>query len=69
MIIEIDSNLKGSILDIGGGGEAVIGQMYGNRVIAIDNSQEEIDEAPDCCTTLLMDAGGSFHSPMVRSIT
>jgi ubiquinone/menaquinone biosynthesis C-methylase UbiE len=68
MIIEIDSNLKGSILDIGGGGEAVIGQMYGNRVIAIDNSQEEIDEAPDCCTTLLMDAGelsfsdGSFDN-------
>ena len=56
MIIEIDSDLKGSILDIGGGGEAVIGQIYGNRVTAIDNCQEEIDEAPDCCKKLLMDA-------------
>lgn len=68
MVIEIDSDLKGSILDIGGGGEAVIGQMYGNRVTAIDNCQEEIDEAPDCCTKLLMDAGelsfsdGSFDN-------
>ena len=68
MVIEIDSDLKGSILDIGGGGEAVIGQMCGNRVTAIDNCQEEIDEAPDCCTKLLMDAGelsfseGSFDN-------
>lgn len=68
MVIEIDSDLKGSILDIGGGGEAVIGQMYGNRVTAIDNCQEEIDEVPDCCTKLLMDAGelsfsdGSFDN-------
>ena len=56
MVIEIDSDLKGSILDIGGGGEAVIGQIYGDRVTAIDHCQEEIDEAPDCCTKLLMDA-------------
>ena len=56
MVIEIDSDLKGSILDMGGGGEAVIGQIYGNRVTSIDNCQEELDEAPDCCTKLLMDA-------------
>ena len=56
MVIEIDSDLKGSILDIGGGGEAVIGQIYGNRVTSIDNCQEELDEAPGCCTKLLMDA-------------
>ena len=72
MVIEIDSDLKGSILDIGGGGEAVIGQMCGNRVTAIDNCQEEIDEAPDCCTKLLMDAGelsfsdGSFDNVTFR---
>jgi hypothetical protein len=29
MIIEIEADLKGSILDVGGGGEAVIGQVYG----------------------------------------
>lgn len=56
MIINIDYDLKGSILDIGGGGEAIIGQMYGDRVTAIDNRQEELDEAPNCCTKLLMDA-------------
>ena len=56
MIVEIEADLKGSILDVGGGGEAVIGQVYGDRVTAIDNRQEELDEAPDCCTKLLMDA-------------
>ena len=56
MIINIDYDLKGSILDIGGGGEAIIGQMYGDKVTAIDNRQEELDEAPNCCTKLLMNA-------------
>ena len=56
MIINIDYDLKGSILDIGGGGEAIIGQVYGDRVTAIDNRQEELEEAPNCCTKLLMDA-------------
>ncbi|MDD7401307.1 MAG: class I SAM-dependent methyltransferase [Saccharofermentanales bacterium] len=54
--IEIIENLNGSILDIGGGGEGVIGQIYGKKVIAIDNRQEELDEAPDCCQKELMDA-------------
>lgn len=56
MKIEIEASLIGSILDIGGGGEAVIGQIYGHRVIAIDNMQEELDEAPNCCQKQLMDA-------------
>ena len=56
MTIEIKENLDGSILDIGGGGEAVIGQIYKDRVTAIDNRQEELDEAPDCCRKQLMDA-------------
>lgn len=56
MKIEIKEDLNGSILDIGGGGEAVIGQIYKDRVTAIDNLQEELDEAPDCCTKQLMDA-------------
>lgn len=56
MTIEIEENLNGSILDIGGGGEAVIGQIYKDRVTAIDNRQEELDEAPDCCSKQLMDA-------------
>lgn len=56
MVIEIQKNLNGSILDIGGGGEAVIGQIYKDRVTAIDNRQDELDEAPDCCSKQLMDA-------------
>lgn len=54
--IEIDIDIAGAILDIGGGGECVIGQIYGNKVTAIDNMQEELDEAPDCCEKRLMDA-------------
>ncbi|MGN0517190.1 MAG: class I SAM-dependent methyltransferase [Acutalibacteraceae bacterium] len=56
MEIVIHENITGSILDIGGGGECVIGRIYGDSVIAIDNSQEELDEAPDCCKKMLMDA-------------
>ena len=56
MTIEIKENLNGSILDIGGGGEAVIGQIYKKRVTAIDNRQEELDEAPNSCLKQLMDA-------------
>ena len=56
MIIEIEKNLNGSILDVGGGGEAIIGQIYKDNVIAIDNKQEELDEAPNCCKKMLMDA-------------
>ncbi|MFX1320453.1 MAG: class I SAM-dependent methyltransferase [Promethearchaeota archaeon] len=47
---EIDlSNLglKGRILDIGGGGEGIIGQVKGEQVIAIDHSKRELEEAPD----------------------
>lgn len=39
MIINIDYDLKGSILDIGGGGEAIIGQMYGDKVTAIKKQE------------------------------
>lgn len=56
MTIEIKETLTGSILDIGGGGEAVIGQIYKDRVTAIDNCEEELEEAPDCCCKQLMDA-------------
>lgn len=54
--IEIDRRMEGTILDIGGGGEGIIGQAYGARVTAIDNRQEELDEAPGGFCKLLMDA-------------
>lgn len=56
MIVKIEKDIKGSILDIGGGGEGIIGRIYKESVIAIDNRQDEQDKAPDCCEKRLMDA-------------
>ncbi len=47
-------NLKGRILDIGGGGEGVIGQFAGAQVIAIDPSEKELREAPGDCLKIIM---------------
>ena len=55
-MIILRKELKGSILDIGGGGEAFIGRTYGEQVVAIDHSQEELDEAPSGFKKILMDA-------------
>jgi SAM-dependent methyltransferase len=46
----------GYILDIGGGGEGVIGQLMGERVIAIDPMQAELEEAPEGPLKIIMDA-------------
>ncbi|TFG16246.1 MAG: class I SAM-dependent methyltransferase [Promethearchaeota archaeon] len=40
-------NLKGRILDIGGGGEGIIGQLKGAQVVAIDLRASELMEAAD----------------------
>ena len=56
MKIKLDNLLKGMILDIGGGGESIIGRIYQQQVIAIDNDQEELDESPNVCKKMLMDA-------------
>ena len=45
MRLVLKKELEGAILDVGGGGEGVIGRIYGPRVVAIDNRQEELDEA------------------------
>ena len=42
----LTQELTGSILDVGGGGEGIIGRRYGSAVTVIDNRQEELDEAP-----------------------
>lgn len=54
--IVLRRELTGRILDIGGGGECVIGRIYGPQVTAIDNHQAELDEVKADCTKLLMDA-------------
>ena len=43
------SNIKltGRILDIGGGGQAIISQYKGEQVVAIDSNRNELEDAPD----------------------
>lgn len=55
-MITLNKELSGNILDIGGGGEGIIGRLYGCQVTAIDNRQEELDEAPEGFLKRLMDA-------------
>jgi len=46
----------GLILDIGGGGEGIIGQLKGEQVVAIDPSKRELAGAPDGPLKIVMDA-------------
>jgi len=54
--INLDKSIQGSILDIGGGGEGVIGRIYQSQVTAIDIRLDELNEAPDGFTKRVMDA-------------
>jgi ubiquinone/menaquinone biosynthesis C-methylase UbiE len=47
---------EGYILDIGGGGEGVIGQLKEEQVVAIDISKRELEEAPGNPLKIIMDA-------------
>ena len=51
-----DFKADGFILDIGGGGEGVIGRLKGIQVIAIDIIKNELLEAADGPFKILMDA-------------
>jgi ubiquinone/menaquinone biosynthesis C-methylase UbiE len=51
-----DFPAQGWILDIGGGGEAVIGQLKGAQVVAIDMLPRELEEAPEGSLKIVMDA-------------
>ena len=44
-----------SILDIGGGGEGFIGNLYGKNVIAIDQREDELLETDNNAIKLVMD--------------
>ena len=55
-MIVLDKELNGKILDIGGGGEGIIGRLYTNQVVAIDIRQDELDEAPTGFEKIWMDA-------------
>lgn len=57
VVIEVkDFKSDGFILDIGGGGEGVIGRLKGNDVVAIDFQKEELEEAADGPLKIVMDA-------------
>ncbi len=61
-------HFKGSILDIGGGGEGVISRRSGHRVVAIDKRRDELMDSPDIGLKIVMDAcelgflDGSFEN-------
>jgi len=55
-VIVDDFDSPGYILDIGGGGRGVIGKLKGERVIAIDPSKRELEEAPAGPLKIIMDA-------------
>lgn len=55
-MLVLQKDLQGTILDIGGGGEGVIGRLYQAQVTAIDCSQQELDDAPDGFEKIQMDA-------------
>ncbi len=46
----------GYILDIGGGGEGIIGKLKGKEVVAIDPNKQELEEAPAGPLKIVMDA-------------
>jgi len=47
---------EGRILDIGGGGEGIIGQLLGEKVVAIDPRGDELEEAAEGPLKIIMDA-------------
>ena len=47
---------NGFILDIGGGGEGIIGRLNGRQVIAIDTRIDELEETKNECLKIAMDA-------------
>jgi ubiquinone/menaquinone biosynthesis C-methylase UbiE len=70
--IDISSiKLKGRILDIGGGGEGIIGQLKGNKVISIDRNKKELEEAPSVNDLkIVMDATDlKFLNSMFDTVT
>lgn len=48
--------LDGRILDVGGGGEAVISRRFWDRVVAIDSCRRELEETPDIGLKIVMNA-------------
>lgn len=54
--IILKRDIAGRILDLGGGGEGVIGRIYGRAVTAIDICPDELEDAPGDFERICMDA-------------
>lgn len=54
--ITLKRDIAGRILDLGGGGEGVIGRIYGRAVTAIDIRPDELEDAPGDFERICMDA-------------
>lgn len=48
--------IPGRILDIGGGGEGIIGRIFGEKVVAVDQLKKELEEGPEGPLKIIMDA-------------
>jgi SAM-dependent methyltransferase len=56
-VVVPDFPADGLILDVGGGGEGIIGQVKGRQVVAIDLIKRELDDAPgEPLLKIVMDA-------------
>jgi len=55
-VVVDDFDASGLVLDLGGGGEGIIGRLKGDQVVAVDASREELGEAPDGPLKIVMDA-------------
>jgi SAM-dependent methyltransferase len=52
-----DFPASGLVLDIGGGGEGIIGRLTGDQVVAIDRVKRELEAAPVGPPKIVMNAG------------
>lgn len=55
-VIVNDFDSPGYILDIGGGGEGIIGKLKGKQVVAIDPNKRELEESAAGPLKVIMDA-------------
>lgn len=55
-IVVEDFDASGFILDLGGGGEGILGLLKGSQVVAVDTSRRELEEAAEGPLKIVMDA-------------
>ena len=62
-----ERSFDGFVLDVGGGGEGIIGMLYGAKTVAIDKLRNELSETSNVALKIVMDAcdmsflDASFH--------